>query len=188
MKGVGNVFIFLLVCFICLLIMANSINHKTEEFRYQKGLLYKKYDSLKLITDSLELILDSLPLGSPLDTIIISDNFGIRKDPILKIWRQHPGIDLKGTYTDTIYATGSGRIIKANRYGGYGRCVEIEHVGGYKSLYGHMNKIFVKTGNKIKNGHAIGTVGSTGFSTGPHLHYEIIRFGKRTDPKYFLIS
>jgi len=148
--------------------------------------LCKENNKLLLEKNYLKSKLDSLPLGSPLDTIIISDNFGIRKDPILKIWRRHPGIDLRGTYADTISATGSGHVIKAKLYGGYGRCVIIKHIGGYKSLYAHMNKIFIKNGDKIKLGQKIGTVGSTGFSTGTHLHYEISRNEKITDPKEYL--
>lgn len=138
--------------------------------------------------DSVQAILDSLPLGSPLDTIIISGEFGIRRNPIYKGWQMHPGLDLKGTYTDTIYATGNGTIVRANRYGGYGRCVIIEHNGGYQSLYAHMNKVFVKKGDKVRLGQKLGTIGSTGFSTGAHLHYEISRFGKQVDPLYYLPS
>ena len=158
-------------------VLEQELNIKESEI---EQLLFEK--------DSLELILDSLPLGHPLDSIRISENFGIRKPPITKRWNWHCGLDLAGTYRDTIYATGSGRIIKAKRYRGYGRCVIIKHKGCYKSLYGHMNKLFVKWNDEIKDGQAIGTVGSTGFSTGPHLHYEISRYGKRTDPKQFMIG
>ena len=143
-------------------------------------------EQLILERDSLILILDSLPLGYPLDSIKISEEFGIRRHPITKRWRQHSGVDLAGTYMDTIYAVGSGIVIKAGRYRGYGRCVIIKHKEGYESLYGHMNKVFVKKGNKVKDGDPIGTVGSTGFSTGTHLHYEISRNGKFTDPKHYL--
>ena len=164
----------------------NWVNNITQNFKNEIDSLHKKYDILLFERDSLELILDSLPLGHPLDSIKISENFGARRHPITKRWNWHCGLDLKGTYTDTIYATGSGRIIKANWFRGYGRCVIIKHKGGYKSLYGHMNKLFVKWNDDIKDGDPIGTVGSTGFSTGTHLHYEISRYGKRTDPKYYL--
>ena len=158
-------------------VLEQELNIKESEI---EQLLFEK--------DSLELILDSLPLGHPLDSIRISENFGIRKHPITKRWNWHCGLDLAGTYRDTIYATGSGRIVKAKRYRGYGRCVIIKHKGGYKSLYGHMNKLFVKWNDEIKDGDPIGTVGSTGFSTGTHLHYEISRYKKYTDPKYYLNS
>jgi len=188
MNELRNVLVFLILSFICLVVMANWAHTVTQTNQYKIDSLYKKYDTVLFERDSLELILDSLPLGHPLDSISISEGFGIRRNPITKRWNQHCGLDLRGTYKDTIYATGSGRVIKANRYGGYGRCVIIKHKGGYKSLYGHMNKLFVKWNDEIKDGQPIGTVGSTGFSTGPHLHYEISRYGKRTDPLVYIIS
>ena len=136
--------------------------------------------------DSLYKILDELPLGSPLDTVVIDDEFGIRRHPILKIWRRHWGIDLKGTYRDTIYATGPGKIETAKWIIGYGRHVVIKHKTGYKSLYAHMNKLFVDEGQVVKRGDTIGTVGSSGLASGPHLHYEISRFGIKENPKFYL--
>jgi len=180
--------ILLIFCFIYLILVVSWMSVITIKFKNETDSLSKKYDTLLFERDSLELILDSLPLGHPLDSIKISEGFGVRRHPITKRWKRHCGLDLAGTYRDTIYATGSGRVIKAKRYRGYGRCVIIKHKGGYKSLYGHMNKVFVKWNDKIKDGQPIGTVGSTGFSTGTHLHYEIIRYGKHTDPKYYLIS
>ena len=188
MSEIRNVFAFLIFCFICLVVMANWMHSVTRDTQYRMELLHKKYDTLLFERDSLELILDSLPLGHPLDSIKVSEGFGIRRHPITKKWNRHCGLDLSGTYKDTIYATGSGRVIKAKRFRGYGRCVIIKHKGGYKSLYGHMNKVFVKWNDEIKDGQPIGTVGSTGFSTGPHLHYEISRYGKRTDPLVYIIS
>ena len=136
--------------------------------------------------DSLYSILDGLPLGSPLDTLIIDDEFGVRRHPILRIWRRHWGIDLKGSYRDTVYSTGPGKIKKAKRIIGYGNVVVIKHKTGYESLYAHMNKIFVEKGQKIKRGDKIGTVGSSGLASGPHLHYEISRHGFKCDPKIYL--
>jgi len=183
-----SVFAFLVFGFICLITIANWMDDVTRENQHKINQFQKKYDTLLFERDSLELILDSLPLGHPLDSIKINEGFGIRRNPITNRWNWHRGLDLKGTYSDTIYATGSGRVIKANRHGGYGRCIIIKHKGGYKSLYGHMNKLFVKWNDEIKDGQPIGTVGSTGFSTGPHLHYEISRYGKRTDPLIYIIS
>ena len=165
-----------------------SYFNQNKELKIDVNNKESKIEQLQFQRDSLELILDSLPLGHPLDSIVISENFGVRKHPITKRWRLHCGLDLAGTYRDTIYATGSGRVIKAKRYRGYGRCVIIKHKGEYKSLYGHMNKIFVKWNDMVKDGDPIGTVGSTGFSTGTHLHYEIFRFDQYTNPEYYLNS
>ena len=184
----SSVFAFLVFGFICLITTANWMDDVTRENQHKINQFQKKYDTLLFERDSLELILDSLPLGHPLDSIKISEGFGARRHPITKRWNWHCGLDLAGTYRDTIYATGSGRIIKAKRYRGYGRCVIIKHKGEYKSLYGHMNKLFVKWNDMVKDGDPIGTVGSTGFSTGTHLHYEIFRFDQYTNPEYYLNS
>jgi murein DD-endopeptidase MepM/ murein hydrolase activator NlpD len=136
--------------------------------------------------DSLYKILDGLPLGSPLDSTVIDGGFGIRKHPILRIWRRHKGIDLKGTYRDTIYATGKGNVKRAKWSRSYGRIVVIEHSAGYESTYAHMNKVFVKKGQKIKRGDAIGTIGSSGLASGTHLHYEVSRHGIKEDPQIYI--
>jgi len=136
--------------------------------------------------DSLYEILDGLPLGSPLDCTIVDDKFGIRKHPILKIWRRHKGIDLQGTYKDTIYATGKGKVKKAQWSNGYGRIVTIQHTAGYESTYAHMNKIFVKKDQEIKKGDALGTIGSSGLASGTHLHYEVSRYKIKEDPQIYI--
>ena len=180
-----------LIVSICLIFCCQCLVFYFYQNKDLKKDLYNKdceIEQLLYQKDSLELVLDSLPLGHPLDSIRISENFGARRHPITKRWNWYCGLDLAGTYRDTIYATGAGRIIKAKRYRGYGRCVIIKHSGGYKSLYGHMNKLFVKWNDKIKDGDPIGTVGSTGFSTGTHLHYEIFRFKRYTNPEYYLNS
>ena len=185
MKSSSNISILtgiiITLMMIIMFLIADRRSHISET-----NSLCKENNKLLLEKKYLKSKLDSLPLGSPLDTIIVNDKFGIRKNPILKIWKSHSGIDLKGTYTDTIYATGSGIVIKAGWKLGYGRCIEIEHIGGYKSLYAHMNKMFVEKKDIVSGRQRIGTVGSTGFSTGPHLHYEVSRYGKITNPKEYL--
>jgi murein DD-endopeptidase MepM/ murein hydrolase activator NlpD len=127
-------------------------------------------------------ILDSLPLGSPLDTTIVVSNFGPRRSPITGRWQRHAGVDLRGTYWDTVYATGAGKVIMSSWNSGYGKCVEIEHMNGYTSKYAHLSRIWVKTGDMVSVGQPIGKCGKTGMVTGQHLHYEIRRYDKLTDP------
>ena len=131
-------------------------------------------------------ILDSLPLGSPLDTVAISSNYGWRRSPFSKNWQLHAGIDLKGTYWDTVYATGSGTITMSGWNSGYGRCIVIDHIGGYKSKYAHLSRTFVKKGDSVVDGQAIGKCGKTGAVTGQHLHYEVIRNKQTTDPYAYI--
>ena len=133
-------------------------------------------------------ILDSLPLGSPLDTVAISSNYGWRKNPFSRNWQRHSGIDLKGTYWDTVYATGSGIVKMSGWNSGYGRCIIIDHVSGYKSKYAHLSRTFVKRGDSIIDGQPIGKCGSTGAVTGQHLHYEVIRNNKTADPYAYIFA
>jgi murein DD-endopeptidase MepM/ murein hydrolase activator NlpD len=116
----------------------------------------------------------------------ISSGFGVRKDPFTKRWRRHDGLDLKGTYKDTVYSTGGGVIERASYYGGYGRCVVINHGKGYKTMYAHLSRIYVVKGEYVNDHHSIGRVGSTGHSTGAHLHYEVFENEKLIDPERFI--
>ena len=132
-------------------------------------------------------ILDSLPLGSPInDSIEISSDYGGRKNPFNNGWNFHSGLDIHAWIYDTIYSTGSGTVKKAYWMGGYGRCIVISHISGYESTYAHLYRMFVKKGDSIKKGQAIGRAGNSGAVTGPHLHYEVRRNGKSTDPLWYI--
>ena len=139
------------------------------------------------ICDSLLNLMDSLPLGSPLDTLVVSSNFGSRKNSATKRWEYHPGLDFYADWRDTVYATGDGIIEKSHYSNGYGRTIVIGHASGYKSRYAHLTRYFVKRGDLVKRGDPIGTAGNTGNSRGYHLHYEVSRYGKHTDPKKYII-
>ncbi|MDB9313182.1 peptidoglycan DD-metalloendopeptidase family protein [Spirulina sp. CS-785/01] len=116
----------------------------------------------------------------------ITSKFGWRKHPILGGKRLHAGIDFGGSYGSPIFAADSGTVIFAGWYGGYGKTVVIDHGGGVTTLYGHTRKINVKEGQPIKQGANIAEVGSTGLSTGPHLHFELRKGGKPVDPLQYL--
>ncbi|HEK21575.1 MAG TPA: hypothetical protein ENO28_14110 [Bacteroidetes bacterium] len=98
----------------------------------------------------------------------------------------HPGIDFSGHKGDPVKCTASGRVVFAGRAGGYGNCVKIRHNNNIETWYGHLSKINVKEGERVTVGELIGKVGSTGRSTGPHLHYEIRKNGKPVNPKQYL--
>ena len=140
-------------------------------------------DSLFHVANYLYAKMDSLPLGSPIeDSIVISSNYGWRKRPFGFGWQHHSGLDVHAVWWDTIYATGDGVVDKAKWMGGYGRCIVIEHCGGYTSTYAHLYRMFIQKGDSIKKGQPIGRAGNSGAVTGPHLHYEIRRNRKPTDP------
>ena len=130
--------------------------------------------------------LDSLPLGSPLDTICVSSTYGVRRGPLSGGWKMHSGIDLKGTYWDTVYATGSGLVSMSKWNAGYGKCVRVDHILEYSSKYAHLSRIFVKKGDFVVKGQPLGKCGKTGATTGQHLHYEISVNGNTVDPYLFL--
>ena len=116
----------------------------------------------------------------------ISSPFGSRKHPILKVNKVHTGVDLPAPTGTAIIAANAGTVITAKYSSGYGNYVAIDHGGGHVTLYGHMSKILVKNGQVVTKGETIGKVGSTGLSTGPHLHFEVIEGGVQKDPmKYF---
>jgi murein DD-endopeptidase MepM/ murein hydrolase activator NlpD len=126
------------------------------------------------------------PMGYPHISSLTS-YFGYRSDPFNSAHAEfHPGIDFKGTYGDAAKCTANGRVVYAGWLGGYGKCVRVAHMNNYETLYGHLSRITVKVGQDVVVGQKIGEVGSTGHSTGTHLHYEVRKNGKAINPVSFL--
>jgi murein DD-endopeptidase MepM/ murein hydrolase activator NlpD len=146
----------------------------------------QQMDSLCHDIHTLHQYLDSLPLGSPLDTLIISSNYGWRRSPVFKVWRMHSGTDFLAAWNDTVYSTGHGTISKSGWNLGYGRQIRVLHCSGYESSYSHLYRLFVKVGDSVSLGDPIARAGSSGAVTGPHLHYEVIRDGKKSNPMDFI--
>ena len=94
----------------------------------------------------------------------------------------HSGVDYLAAWRDTVYATGDGKVVKSGWNLGYGRQIRVEHLLGYQSSYSHLYILFVKNGDSIVKGQPIGRAGNSGVVTGPHLHYEVIREGIKTNP------
>jgi murein DD-endopeptidase MepM/ murein hydrolase activator NlpD len=115
-----------------------------------------------------------------------TSGFGVRSDPFLGRPAMHTGLDFRATSGDPVRATANGKVISSGWSGGYGRMVEIDHGNGLSTRYGHLSEINVKVGDSVRIGQVIGTVGSTGRSTGPHLHYETRIDGDAVDPQKFL--
>jgi murein DD-endopeptidase MepM/ murein hydrolase activator NlpD len=115
-----------------------------------------------------------------------TSGFGVRSDPFLGRPAMHTGLDFRAQMGDPVRATANGRVASSGWAGGYGRMVEIDHGNGLSTRYGHLSEISVKVGDTIKIGQVIGAVGSTGRSTGPHLHYETRIDGDAVDPQKFL--
>jgi murein DD-endopeptidase MepM/ murein hydrolase activator NlpD len=123
------------------------------------------------------------PLVGEIDT---TSTFGMRVDPFLRAPAMHTGLDFRGNMGDPIHATAAGTVTQAGLSGGYGKMVEVDHGNGLATRYGHLSTIDVVVGQKVQIGQTVGRLGSTGRSTGPHLHYETRIDGDAVDPQKFL--
>ena len=130
----------------------------------------------------------SIPSVQPVSRLNFTSNFGIRSDPFRGTAAMHAGVDIPGPVGTPVYATADGIIDHAERSGGYGNMVEINHGKGIATRYGHLSKILVASGNRVTRGQLIALMGSTGRSTGPHLHYEVRIDGHAVNPVPFLTS
>ncbi|HUI29846.1 MAG TPA: M23 family metallopeptidase [Candidatus Acidoferrales bacterium] len=129
-----------------------------------------------------------IPAIDPIHGGIVTDGFGMRYHPILRMRLMHEGIDIVADVGTDVYATGDGTVSYVGPRGGYGSVVEIDHGFGYTTLYGHLSKPLVHEGQKIKRGQVIALTGDTGLSTGPHLHYEVMKNGVHVDPTAYFFS
>ncbi|WP_428526140.1 peptidoglycan DD-metalloendopeptidase family protein [Roseibium sp.] len=127
-----------------------------------------------------------LPLKRPVRTGTLSSGYGPRMDPFLNRLAMHSGLDFKAPYGARVYSAAPGTVIFAGWKGGYGKMVEIRHANGLVTRYAHLSKIRTSDGNHVVAGDVIGNIGSTGRSTGPHLHYEVRQNDRPTNPATFL--
>lgn len=143
------------------------------------------HDELLYRADRYLDFINKMPLGRPVGGRITSA-YGKRTDPLNGKNGFHPGIDFRGKRGERIRATADGTVIQAQRNGGYGNFVKIDHGNGYTTSYAHMQNYHVKKGDRVTRGQIIGLVGNTGRSTGPHLHYEIHKNNKTVNPRKFM--
>ena len=134
----------------------------------------------------LQQVKQSMPLAQPLDYYYVSSRYGKRRDPVNNRWAMHYGVDMAASKKSPIYVTAPGKVTYSGWKGNYGRFVIVDHGNGIQTAYGHMHKILVKKGQTVDFRTKIGLVGSTGRSTGSHLHYEVRVNGKNVDPSKFI--
>lgn len=127
-----------------------------------------------------------IPSGRPVAKLSMTSNFGVRSDPFNGGARMHKGIDIPGPIGTPIYATADGIVSRAGWASGYGNLVQISHGGGMETRYGHMSKLIVAANSYVRRGQLIGLMGSTGRSTGSHLHYEVRVDGQAVNPIPFV--
>jgi murein DD-endopeptidase MepM/ murein hydrolase activator NlpD len=159
---------------------------KLDQLLKQLDVQWKSYEEVVELAKEKEVFLASIPAISPIadkDLTRFASGYGYRIHPIYRTRKMHTGIDLTAPTGTEVYATGDGKIIKTGYTpGGYGKRIIVDHGFGYKTLYAHLNEIYVKEGQKVKRGELIGAVGNTGRSTAPHLHYEVRKNNKTENP------
>jgi murein DD-endopeptidase MepM/ murein hydrolase activator NlpD len=141
----------------------------------------------RMHVDTLTRTLLAVPLRKPIyGEMETTSGFGVRSDPFLRSPAMHTGLDIRGSHGDPVRATASGTVASTGWNGGYGRMVEIDHGNGLSTRYAHLSSVEVKEGQSVRAGQIVGRIGSTGRSTGPHLHYETRIDGDAVDPQKFL--
>jgi murein DD-endopeptidase MepM/ murein hydrolase activator NlpD len=126
--------------------------------------------------------LDRVFLASPMEVSRVTSGFAMRMHPVLHTWRAHKGVDYGAPTGAPVRVIGDGQVDFAGRMGGYGNVVEVDHGNGNSTLYAHLSRIDVRNGQRVERGERIGAVGSTGWATGPHLHFEFKENGVQRDP------
>ncbi|MGB3851360.1 MAG: M23 family metallopeptidase [Tunicatimonas sp.] len=169
-------------------LIANTFQ-RIDQLDRQLYIQTKSYDDLlELATDKSDM-LASLPAIQPVsnkELRRLASGFGMRVHPIYKVKMMHPGVDFSAPQGTPIYATGAGKVaVVKTSLSGYGKQVIIDHGFGYRTRYAHLQDFSVKQGQQVERGQAIGTVGSTGTSTAPHLHYEVFHDNERVNPIYY---
>ena len=166
-----------------------DVTKKVDQLSKQLYVQSKSYDEVWLLVKNKANMLSSIPAIQPVsnkDMTRVASGYGWRIHPIYKTEKLHTGMDFTAPVGTEIYATGNGTVVKVEKDGrGYGNNVIINHGYGYQTLYGHMSKFSVRPGQKVKRGDLIGSVGNTGTSTGPHLHYEVHKNGNPVNPVNF---
>lgn len=170
----------------------SALNDKVSDLEKSIGLIRDindsiQIDTLKISSLQKKVFLESIPNGFPVPDNFITSKFGWRINPITKRKEFHSGLDLKAKSGEIIRATADGLVEFAgyNKHG-YGNLIIIDHNFGFKTLYGHLKKVLVKNAQFVKKGDVIGLVGSTGLSTGHHLHYGIMYLQRFLNPYYFV--
>lgn len=168
--------------------MAAQLNNLSLRMAYQ----LKSFNAIENMVKNKEKLIAAIPSIQPISNRSlnrVASGFGYRIDPIYKDRRLHAGLDFTAPIGTPIYAAADGVIKDAGfNTGGYGNRVVVNHGFGYETLYAHMVRIKARVGTRVKRGEVIGYVGSTGKSTGPHLHYEVHKNGTQLDPIYFFYN
>ncbi len=161
------------------------LHKKIDTSEKEVNVIEKKAIEYKEELERRQRALNAMPSIWPADGYISSD-FGFRLHPVYGYVRYHSGIDIAAPYGEPIYSAAAGVVVDSGYMSGYGYCVKVDHGNGLQTLYGHCSVLVAKNGDFVRKGQIIARVGSTGVSTGPHLHYEVLASGVQTDPAPYL--
>jgi hypothetical protein len=175
--------------------LMGTVQQRIDKLKRQMVIQSRSLDTIINLAEEKENMLASIPSIKPVRSdklprsVKLLSGFGRRIHPIYKVPRMHYGIDFTAPRSTPIQATGDGTIVRVeHKSTGYGKNVIIDHGYGYKTLYGHMSRIDVKVGEKVKRGQQIGLVGNTGASTAPHCHYEVHLRGDKVNPIHYVLD
>lgn len=172
--------------------LMQEMQHEIAALKQRLAVQRQSYDTLQRLVASKEQMLASIPAIQPIsdkNLDYVASGFGYRIDPIYKTPKMHTGLDFAAPIGTPIYATANGRVTFTGfEEGGYGNHIIVNHGYGYETLYGHMVRIKAKRGAVVKRGEILGWVGNTGKSTGPHLHYEVIRNKNKINPVHYFFN
>lgn len=186
------------VSMVCAILLINGVSTQaqagymlTDEDATLLGAVVNLYPELEfntILTSDLQLnnYLDSLEHIPNIKKGNVTSSFGSRIHPVTRKRKSHMGVDISSPRHTSVYAPANGIIVFSGWKGGYGFTVEIDHGNGYRTLFAHHNKNMVKVGDSVTRSTIIGTVGTTGVSTGPHMHIEVLLNGKQINPEYFI--
>ena len=165
-------------------ILEIDLDDLARKIRFERKSFATIYDAVRENTEKIS----SIPSIRPIEGGYLNTGYGYRSDPFTNERVFHHGLDVSANRGVPIYASADGKVVFASYNGSYGKTIKINHGHGYQSLYAHMNKIYVKSGQKVMRGDTIGEVGSTGRATGPHLHYEVHHYGTPQDPQNYFFT
>jgi len=166
----------------------NQLLHDIQVLDKQLSLREKQLTLLGVFSANKELSKEVRPAGLPVAKGWLSSYYGYRADPFTGKKKFHHGVDIAGKTGTSVLAAASGLVTYAGKKGSYGYLIEIDHGSGYVTRYGHNKEIVVKLGDVVKQNDVIAKMGSTGHSTGPHVHFEVMRNGKKVNPRKYLYS
>jgi murein DD-endopeptidase MepM/ murein hydrolase activator NlpD len=168
--------------------LLNNLRSAAEQAEHELHLQTSNYEEIGNAYEQNKVRFSHLPAIRPMDGFYNIHGFGMRLHPILNIFRKHEGLDINNDIGSPVFASAEGIIDFTGHRGGYGLTLEINHGYSFKTLYGHLSKILVRDGQRVKRGELIARSGNTGLSNGPHLHYEVRLNGVAQNPADYFID